>query len=70
MKNKEEKSVLGLLVEKDKYKNLSKEYKDVLKYVLTKFYSIGAPLNDNVLKFNNKQLKFLIDIAKEVESVL
>ena len=65
-----EQSVLNLLVEKDKYKNLSEEYKEVLEWILTKCYSIGAPLNDNTLKFNNKQLLFLINIVKEIEAVV
>ena len=65
-----EQSVLNLLVEKDKYKNLSEEYKEVLEWILTKCYSIGAPLNDNTLKFNNKQLLFLINIVKEINSVI
>jgi len=65
-----EQSVLNLLVEKDKYKNLSEEYKEVLEWILAKCYSIGAPLNDNILKFNNKQLLFLINIVKEINSVI
>ena len=65
-----EQSVLNLLVEKDKYKNLSEEYKEVLEWILAKCYSIGAPLNDNILKFNNKQLKFLSDIVQEIKSVI
>jgi len=67
---KKEKAVLNLLVEKDKYKNLSEEYKEVLEYIVTKCISIGAPLNDNILKFNNKQLKFLSDIVQEIKSVI
>ena len=63
-------SVLNLLMEKDKYKKLSKEYKEVLEYILNRLYSIGAPLNDNILKFNNKQLHFLNKIANEIKSVI
>lgn len=65
-----ENSVLNLLIEKDKYKNSSKEYKEVLQHILNKIYSIGAPLNDNILKYNNKQLRIFWDIAKEIESVI
>ena len=65
-----DKSIANLLIEKDRYKYLSEEAKKTLKYILNKLYSIGAPLNDNVLKFNNKQLKFLHNIAKEVKYML
>ena len=68
--NKKEQAVLNLLVEKDYYKNLSEEYGSALKWILSKCYSIGAPLNDNILKFNNKQLKFLSDITLEIKSTL
>lgn len=44
--------------------------KITLQYIHSKLYSIGAPLNDNILKFNNKQLKYLIDIAREIELVV
>jgi len=68
--NKKEKALLDLIEEKYKYKNLSKDYKEVLEGIVTKCYSIGAPLNDNILKFNNKQLKFLSDIVQEIKLVV
>jgi len=65
-----EESVINLLVEKDKYKKISEEYKETLEHILSRFYCIGGALNDNVLQFNNKQQIFLDKIAKEIEATL
>jgi hypothetical protein len=65
--NKKEESIINLLIEKDKYKKLSEDYQDILQWILTKCYSIGAPLNDNILKFNDRQLKWLLDIVKTIK---
>ena len=68
--SKEEQAVLNLLVEKNKYKDLAESYKITLRAILSKCYSICSPLNDNILKFNNKQLKFLSDITLEIKNTL
>lgn len=69
--NRINKSICNLLLEKDKFKELWKEAKGVCEAIDTKqLYSIGAPLNDNCLKFNKEQLRFLLDIAKQIKEVL
>ena len=62
-----DKSIRLLIVEKDRYKELWKEAKEKLENIHCKLYSIGAPLNDNILKFNKDQLKYLLKIAEEAE---
>ena len=69
-KKAKKETILELLIEKNEYQKQAKLYKEVLEWILTKCYSIGAPLNDNILKFNNKQLKFLSDIVGEIKSVI
>ena len=64
------KSILKLLEEKDKFKSLAKEYKECLQSIHNKIYNIGGPLNDNVLKFNKKQMKLFWNIAKEIEYLI
>ena len=65
-----ENSILALLVEKDAYKSKCEEYKNTLNDILSNFYSIGGPLNDNVLGFDTKQRKWLYNIADNIESVI
>jgi hypothetical protein len=56
-------SVLKLLEEKDNYKQLLKEAREDLETIYRKCYAIGAPLNDNILKFNKEQLRWIKQIA-------
>lgn len=65
-KKQRQECILELLKERNKYMKLAKEYEKILDWILSRFYSIGAPLNDNILKFNKKQLLFLLDIANTV----
>ena len=51
-------------------KEINKDYKDVLGYIKSRLISIGAPLNDNVLKYNKKQLKLFWDILQNIKNVL
>ncbi len=67
IKLKRNESVLNLLEEKDKYKKLAKRYAKTLNDILSSMYSIGAPLNDNILKFNKKQLIYLLELAKLIK---
>ena len=62
-------SICDLLLEKDKFKRLWKEALEVGKVIETKLYSIGAPLNDNVLKFDKNQLVYLQRIAEEIKTI-
>lgn len=63
----ENKSILKLLTERDKYKKQTEFYEALLKHLLIRFYNIGVPLNDNVLKFNNEQLLSLTDIVNTIK---
>ena len=60
-------SILKLLKEKDRYEKQAKEYKETLEEILSSFYSIGAPLNDNLLGYSGKQLIIFTDIAKLIK---
>lgn len=60
-------SVLKLLEEKDKYKSEAKEYKECLKSIYSKIYCIGGPLNDNIEKYTNAQLRIFGRIADEIK---
>lgn len=64
------KSMCNLLLEKDKYKKLYEEALEICQDINNKLYAIGAPLNDNCLNFNNKQLKFLHEIAIEIREII
>lgn len=44
------------------YEKMSSYNNKIVKSTIGKFISIGGPLNDNVLKFNNEQLKWISDI--------
>jgi hypothetical protein len=47
-----------------------KQNKAVYKKAISRFYSIGAPLNDNLLKFNSEQLRWcagLVELINEIE---
>ena len=63
----EEKLILELLKEKRHYKEKAHQYYDILNDIISNLYSIGAPLNDNVLNFNKKQLIWLMRIGKLVK---
>lgn len=45
----------------------NKRLKNKLEEFGTRFYCIGHPLNDNVLKFNNEQLVYLARFADEIK---
>ena len=56
-------------LEIERYKQIFKEDKSSLLLLLGNFYSIGAPLNDNMLSFNKDQLLWCSKIAQEIESL-
>jgi hypothetical protein len=59
----ENKKIIKKLLKSDFiYRQVRKENKKIKKQIHNKLYSIGAPLNDNNLKFNNEQLRFLADL--------
>ena len=63
-------SICDLLLEKDKFKRLWQEAREVLENINNRLYSIGAPLNDNILKFTKDQRKYLHQIAEEIKTIL
>ncbi len=65
-----EKVLINLLREKESYKEQANYLREALTDIHIKLISIGAPLNDNILAFNNKQLKFLSDIHKIIKQVI
>lgn len=46
-------------LEMEELKERIEEYQDTLKQIYYAMYNIGAPLNDNILNFNTKQLDYL-----------
>ena len=44
------------------------ELEKLLEWVHCQFIKIGGPLNDNKLKFNNKQLHFIAKIDKIIQN--
>lgn len=63
----EKELIANITKENYELKEQNKYYKETLYYILNSFYSIGGPLNDNVLRFDNKQLKYLDRIAKNIK---
>lgn len=52
--------------------NLKKEKKEnvkLLENIKARFISIGAPLNDNCLQFNNEQLKWCAKVYNLIEQL-
>ena len=45
------------------------ENKEIKKRLHGKFYNIGAPLNDNVLRLNNEQLKWCMQMSALCEQI-
>lgn len=53
----------------EEMKKILKNNKKILKKIHSNLFSIGAPLNDNKLQFNNDQLKWLLALNVEIESI-
>lgn len=49
-------------VEIEKYKEAFRQNDELTATLNSKFYAIGAPLNDNKLKFNKEQLKWCFEV--------
>lgn len=62
--------IANLTREMAELKSLNKDYKEVLEYIKGRLISIGAPLNDNVLRYNKKQLRIFRDILQEIKGVI
>lgn len=61
--------IAELSKENMKLKNQNKNYQEALKDIKSKLISIGAPLNDNILKYNKKQLKIFFTIKSIIDYV-
>lgn len=53
----------------ERYKQKAKHNKKLREALHAYFYSIGAPLNDNVLNFNKEQRLWLAKIASMCEEI-
>jgi len=51
------------------YKKLLIENSDIIKSLTGKFYNIGGPLNDNVLRFDKPQQKFCFEVVALIEQL-
>ena len=51
------------------YKEKLKENKELVKQAIGMCYNIGQPLNDNVLKMNNPQMKWCFDICNIIKEI-
>ena len=43
--------------------------KQTVKALKSKFYSIGQPLNDNILQFNKEQLKWVFSVEQLINTI-
>lgn len=66
---KKDKLIAKQQLEIEQYKESLNEIKKSSQHIRYKFFNIGGPLNDNSLKFNQEQLKFISKIAKLVEDI-
>lgn len=51
------------------YKQMLEENSEIIKSLMAKFYSIGAPLNDNILQFNKEQQKWCFEVVGLLEKL-
>lgn len=51
------------------YKQMLEVNKEIIRSLTGKFYSIGAPLNDNVLQFNKEQQNWCIGVVDLIEEL-
>lgn len=56
-------------LEIEDYKKQLEENMEIVAKLNSKFFSIGAPLNDNVLQFNKEQLKWCFKVSELVEQI-
>lgn len=56
-------------IEIEEYKQLLQENVKIKHDLTMRFYAMGQPLNDNILKFNQDQLKWCVKIIELIESI-
>lgn len=62
--------LLNLFLEREDLKNKILEVKKELEQIKSHHYAIGAPLNDNILKFDKRQLHYLRMNLDRIENSL
>lgn len=56
-------------VQIEEYKDMLRNNLRVKESIIGSLYSIGAPLNDNLLKFNKDQLKWLMSLGDKINEI-
>ena len=56
-------------LEIEEFKEREKYNKEIVSSLNARFTNIGAPLNDNVLQFNNDQIKWALRTFELIESL-
>jgi hypothetical protein len=56
-------------LEIENLKLLLKENSELISELSNSFYSVGAPLNDNVVKMNKEQMKWCFGVAELVQQI-
>jgi len=51
------------------YEGYFKINEKTIEQLLNKFFNVGGPLNDNKLKFNEEQLKYILSIKELVDNI-
>jgi hypothetical protein len=65
-----EELIVNQQLEIENYKENISHNKEIVKQLQGKLYSIGAPLNDNILNFNHKQLVWLASVSELIEEII
>ena len=56
-------------IEIEKLRSLLSDTNTILDELHRKFYGIGQPLNDNILQFNDAQLKWCASVFRLIEQI-
>lgn len=56
-------------LEIEQYKLASEENQKICKDLHLRFYAIGAPLNDNILKFDKAQMLWALEVFQLTEKI-
>lgn len=56
-------------LEIEEYKMLAEQNKKLVSEISGSFTAIGRPLNDNVLQFNSRQLKWCFDVHELIQQL-
>lgn len=56
-------------IEIEQFKQMSLENKALIRNIKAKFTNIGAPLNDNILGFNPKQINWCGNVFELIDQI-